>query len=159
MLVEERRSLPDLSVFQKAETQHQQRVIDSSLRQILNQQERSRLRDIAEYVDELIAWEPFYEQGKLRAELLKLAETRRDLLDKAIAADEIYQQALGELDFARRQLFESATAYDKFLDERLIWIRTGELPTWKTITAAPGDIRVNITLAATKRCLTLAQRK
>ena len=135
VLVEESRSLPDLSVFQKAETQHQQRVIDSSLRQILNQQERSRLRDIAEYVDELIAWEPFYEQGKLRAELLKLAETRRDLLDKAIAADEIYQQALGELDFARRQLFESATAYDKFLDERLIWIRTGELPTWKTITS------------------------
>ena len=134
VLVEESRALPDLTVFQNAERRHQQRVIDSSLRQILNQQERSRLRDIAEYVDELIAWEPFYEQGKLRAELLVLAETRRDLLDKAIAADDIYQQALGELDFARRQLFESTTAYDKFLDERLLWIRTGELPNWNTIT-------------------------
>lgn len=135
VLVEESRALPDLNVFQNAESRHQQWVIDSSLRQILNQQERSRLRDIAEYVDELIAWEPFYEQEKLHAELLILAQTRRDLLDKAISADDTYQQALGDLDFAWRQLFESATAYDKFLDERLLWIRTGELPNWNTITS------------------------
>lgn len=134
VLVEESRALPGLNVFQKAERRHQQWVIDSSLRQIRNQQERNQLRDITEYVDELIAWEPFFDQEKLHAELLILAETRRDLLDKAIAADDTYQQALGELDFAQRQLYEAAIAYDKFLDERLLWIRTGELPNWNTIT-------------------------
>jgi len=135
VLLEERQALADLSVFQNAQRLQQQRVIDSGLRQIVNQQERGRLRDIAEYVEELIAWEPFYEQEKLRAELLALAETRRELLDKAIAADEIYQQALGELDFARRQLFESTSAYAVFLDERLLWIRTGELPSWETVSS------------------------
>ena len=134
VLVEERRALPDSSVFLNAESRHRERVIDSSLRQILNQQERNQLRDIAEYVEDLVAWEPFYEREKLRAELLTLAETRRQLLDKAIAADDIYQRALGELDFARRQLFEATNAYDQFLDERLLWIRTGELPNWNTIT-------------------------
>jgi len=145
VLVEESRALPDLSVFQNAESRHQQWVIDSSLRQILNQQERSRLRDIAEYIDELIAWEPVYEQEKLHAELLVLAETRRDLLDKAIAAEDTYQQALGELDFVWRQLFESTTAYDKFLDERLLWIRTGELPDWKTITSILQPLAIFVT--------------
>lgn len=135
VLVEESRGLPDSTMFRNAERQHQERVVDSSLRQIMNQQERGRLRDIADYVEDMVAWEPFYERDKLRAELLGLAETRRQLLDKAIAADDIYQQALGELDFARRQLFETTTAYDKFLDERLLWIRTGELPNWDTITS------------------------
>ncbi|MCP4430702.1 MAG: mechanosensitive ion channel [Gammaproteobacteria bacterium] len=135
VLVEESRTLPDSAVFQRAEHRHQERVIESSLRQIRNQQERSLLRDISEYVEDLIAWEPFYEHNKLRGEMLELAETRRELLDKAIAADDVYQQALGELDFARRQLFESASAYDQFLDERLLWIRTGELPDWNTFTS------------------------
>ncbi len=135
VLVEESRSLPGSTVFRNAEHRLQERVVDSSLRQILNQQERGRLRDIADYVEDLVAWEAFYERDKLRADLLILAETRRQLLDKAIAADDIYQQALGELDFAQRQLFESTTAYDEFLDERLLWIRTGELPNWDTITS------------------------
>jgi len=135
VLLEESRGLPDSTMFRNAERRLQERVIDSSLRQIQNQQERGRLRDIADYVEEMVAWEAFYERDKLRDELMVLAETRRQLLDKAIAADDIYQQALGELDFAQRQLFESTNAYQKFLDERLLWIRTGDLPDRDTITS------------------------
>jgi hypothetical protein len=58
-LLEQRRNLPDSSDFKAAESRRQQLLIESGLRQIGNQQERSRLRDINEYVDELIA--PFSE--------------------------------------------------------------------------------------------------
>jgi potassium efflux system protein len=142
VLLEQSRNLPDAAEFRKAERRHQGRVVDSSLRQILNQQERGRLRDIADYVDNLITWEPFYEQAKLSEELLTLAESRRELLDKAIAADDTYQQALGELDFARRQLFETVTAYRIFLDERLLWVRSGELPNWDMIKSVPEPLSI-----------------
>jgi len=147
VLLEQSRNFPDSADFRKAERSHHDRVVDSSLRQILNQQERGRLRDIADYVEELITWEPFYQQVELRAELLTLAEARRELLDKAIAADDNYQQALGELDFARRQLFETVNAYDKFLDERLLWIRSGELPNWDTIKSIPKTLAIFLPLA------------
>jgi potassium efflux system protein len=146
VLVEQSRDLPDSTVFRKAERRHQRWVIDSSLRQILHQRERGELRDITDYVENLITWEPFYELAKLRAELLTLAEARRELLDKAIAADDNYQQALGELDFARRQLFETVTAYDKFLDERLLWVRSGKLPTWDTIKSIPQPLSIFLQL-------------
>ena len=133
VLLEQSRKLPDPSEFNNAQQRHDSRVADSSLRQVLNHQERNQLRDIADYIEELIAWEPIYEQPNLRVELLVLAEARRELLDKAIAADDTYQQALGELDFSQRQLFETVIAYDQFLNERLLWVRSGELPNWDTV--------------------------
>ena len=146
VLLQQSRDLPDAADFRKAERRHQRRVVDSSLRQILNHQERGSLRDIADYVENLIAWEPFYEQVKLREELLTLAEARRELLDKAIATDDTYQQGLGELDFARRQLLETVTAYRKFLDERLLWVRSGELPTWEMIKSIPQPLSIFLSL-------------
>ncbi len=133
VLLEQRRDLPDAADFRAAEKGRQHLVVESGLRQIRNQQERARLRDINLYVDELLA--PLSEtwQSLIREDLLALAELRRDLMDKAIAADESYLQALGELDLTQRQLSETVTAYNKFLDERLLWIRTGEPPSWQTL--------------------------
>jgi potassium efflux system protein len=147
VLVEQSRDLPDSAVFRKAGRRHQNMVVDSGLRQILNHQERDHLRNIADYVENLVTWEPFYKQAELRAELLPLAEARRELLNKAIAADDTYQQALGELDLAQRRLFETVTAYDKFLDERLLWIRSGELPAWDMIKSVPQPLSIFLSKA------------
>lgn len=142
VLLVQSRGLPDSSDFRRAKLSYQGRVVESSLRQILHQQERGRLRDIAGYVENLLVDELITEQARLRGELLPLAKARRGLLDKAIAADDTYQQALGELDFARRQLSEVVTAYDEFLDERLLWIRSGELPTWDMIKSIPQSLSI-----------------
>ncbi|MDH3762472.1 MAG: mechanosensitive ion channel, partial [Gammaproteobacteria bacterium] len=133
VLLEQRRGLPDSGDFEAAEKRRQQLVIDSSLRQIRNQQERARMRDINVYVDDQLASLSETWRGLLRLEILELSELRRDLLDKAIAADDTYLQALGELDFAQRQLSEAVTAYNKFLDERLLWVRTGKPPSRETL--------------------------
>ena len=140
VLLEQRGALPKSSVFKEAEKRRQRLVVESGLRQIRNQQERARLRDINLYVDDLMA--PLSETWKtlLRDDILTLVELRRDLIDKAIAADDTYLQALGELDFTQRQLWESVTAYNDFLDERLLWIRTGKLPSWQML----GSITVAI---------------
>ena len=144
VLLEQRRGLPDFRDFEVSENRLQRLVIDSSLRQIRNQQERARMRDINLYIDDLM--QPLSESWKqlLLLEVLSLAESRRDLIDKAIAADDTYLQALGELDFAQRQLSESVTAYNKFLDERLLWIRTGKLPSWQMLNSITRNIGVFI---------------
>ncbi len=142
VLLEQRRSLPDSKDFRAAEKRGQRLVIDSSLRQLRNQQERARLRDINLYVDDLMADLSKTWKSLLRADLLALAEQRRDLLDKAIAADDTYLQALGELDFTQRQLAETVTAFNDFLDEHLLWIRTGERPSWQTLESIGQNIAV-----------------
>jgi len=142
VLLGQRRILPDSGEFKASEKRRQDLVIASSLRQLRNQQERARLRDIKVYVDDLT--ESLSETWKslLRDDVLALAELRRDLLDKAIAADDTYQQTLGELDFSQRQLAETVTDYSKFLDERLLWIRTGEPPSWETLKSISQNIAV-----------------
>jgi potassium efflux system protein len=144
VLLEQRRGLPNAADFRSAEKRRQRLVIESGLRQIRNQQERARLRDINLYVDDLMA--PLSDTWKnlLHEDILTLAERRRDLLDKAIAADETYLQGLGELDLAQRQLSDTVTAYDKFLDERLLWIRTGEPPSWQTLSSITQSLAVFI---------------
>ena len=142
VLLEQRRGLPDFRDFEVSEKRLQRLVIESSLRQIRNQQERARMRNINLYIDDLM--QPLSESWKqlLLLEVLSLAESRRDLIDKAIAADDTYLQALGELDFAQRQLSEAVTAYNNFLDERLLWIRTGKLPSWQMLNSITRNIGV-----------------
>jgi len=142
VMLEQNRGLPNATQFRKAKRLMERSVVDSSLRQILHQRERDRLRDLASYVENLLVDDPFASQLRLRAELMALAEARRKLLDKAIAADEIYLQALGEFDFAQRQLLETVTAYQQFLDERLLWVRSGEPPTWDTLKSIPQTLSI-----------------
>ena len=146
VLLEQRQGLPDPDDFKVAEESRQRLVIESSLRQIRNQQERDRLRDINLYVDELMVNLSDTWKALLRDDVLALVEQRRDLIDRAIAADDTYLQTLGELDFAQRQLSETVAAYNNFLDGRLLWIRTGERPSWETLESIGKTIAVFVSL-------------
>ncbi|TNF89890.1 MAG: mechanosensitive ion channel, partial [Gammaproteobacteria bacterium] len=142
VLLEQRGALPEAADFRAAEKRRQQLVVESSLRQIRNQQERARLRDINAYVDTIMA--PLSETWKslLRLEILGLVEARRDLIDKAIAADDTYLRELAELDFAQRQLLENVRAFNRFLDERLLWVRTGDPPSLENLQTIADRVQV-----------------
>jgi potassium efflux system protein len=146
VLLEQRNSLPDSSDFKAADERRQRLVIESSLRQIRNQQERNKLRDINEYVNDRLAPLTISWQSWLREEVLQLSEQRRELIDKAIAAEDTFLQALGEIDFANRQLSDSVRAYNEFLDERLLWVRTGDPPSWETIKSITQTIGIFVSL-------------
>lgn len=142
VLVEQRRSLPDSRDFAAAEKQRQQLLVESSLRQIRNQQERTRLRNIKAYVNDLMIGVQVEEKPVIRKEVLELAETRRELIDKAIAADDTYLQSMEELDLAQRQLYDTVTSYNAFLDERLLWIRSGEPPSWQSLKSISNSVAI-----------------
>ncbi len=128
VLLEQSRDLPDARFFRRETRERERRIAESGLRQIRHDEERRQLHSIGGYVDTLIAELPLTEQARLRGELERLARSRRDLLDRAIATDDAYLQALGELDFAQRRLLDNVEAYERFLDSRLLWIRTAPPP-------------------------------
>ncbi len=147
VLLEQRRNLPDAREFDAARDRRQRQVIESSLRQIRNQQERERLRDLTAYVNEIVGHLQPYEQDRLRVEIEQLAQIRRQLIDKAIAADDSFLHALGELDFAQRQLAEAVADYDAYLDERLLWIRSGDPPSWQMLKSVTATLAIFVSPA------------
>ena len=127
-MLQQRNNLPRARDFSSAEDQVQQMVVDSSLRQIRNQQERNQLGDLDAFVETELAQLSKSWRGWIGREIRELAVQRRTLLDRAIATDDSLLQALNELDFAQRELSEVVTDYNRFLDERLLWVRTGNPP-------------------------------
>jgi len=144
-LLQQRSILPRVKDFRSAENQRQQLVVDSSLRQIRNQQERARLSDIETYIDDSLAHLSGSWQSWIRDEIRELALLRRDLLDKTIAADDSLLQALSELDFAQRELSKVVTDYNRFLDERLLWVRTGAPPSWQMLESIKNTLVIFVT--------------
>ena len=147
LLLKQRRGLPEARDFKRAAKRRKGMVIESSLRQIANQQESAQMRDIELYVDDLLAPQSPTWRQLLRDEVMALADTRRGLIDKAIAADDAYLQTLGELDFAQQLLAETVAGYNAFLDERLLWIRTGEPPSWQMLASIKQNIGVFLSVS------------
>ena len=144
-LLQQRNNLPRARDFRSAEKERQQLVIESSLRQIRNQQERARLSDVEAYIDESLVHLKGSWQSWIRDEIRELALLRRDLLDKAIAADDSLLQALNELDFAQRELSKVVTDYNRFLDERLLWVRTGDPLSWEMLESVKNALVIFVT--------------
>jgi potassium efflux system protein len=140
-MLQQRNSLPRPRDFLSAEKQRERLVIESSLRQIRNQQERAQLSDIEAYVESRTASLSASWQSWLHDELRQLALQRRDLLDKSIAADDSLLQTLNELDYVQRELSKVVSDFARFLDERLLWVRTGDPPTWQSLIAIGGSLQ------------------
>jgi len=140
VLLEQRSSLPDLRKFRKQTKKHQQNIADTSLQQIQLNEERKQLRDVDAYVNDLVTDLPPEEADLVRADLTDLAKKRRELLDKAISLSDAYLRALAELDYAQRRLMDTTEAYDAFLAERLLWIRSAPPPSFKLLTSFPAQV-------------------
>lgn len=141
VLIDRRQKLPDQRAYLKEAKAREQALADANLRQIRYNEERLRLRDLEGYLDNLTSNLEQPAPGDLREKLRDLAQQRRDLLEKAAGADEAYLHALSDLDYASNQLQHIVERYDAYLDERLLWVRSGprvNLATLKDLPAAIG---------------------
>ena len=139
VLLEQRSSLPDLRSFRKQAKQHEKMIADASLRQIQFNEERKRLRDVDAYVDDLADSLPAEEANRIRPDLTDLAAKRRQLLDKSISLSDAYLRALGELNYAQRGLMDTVEAYNTFLGERLLWVRSAPPPSLALLASFPAQ--------------------
>ena len=60
----------------------------------------------------------------IAGELHELAVSRLELVDKALAIQRAYLQAMAELDFAQQRQADAIERFDAFLDKRLLWVRS-----------------------------------
>jgi potassium efflux system protein len=123
-LAAERRQLPDARALQRKVMVREDAIGEAELRQVRYRDEQRRLSDIDGAVDQMVAALPPDEQDAMRGELTELAKSRSELLDKALVANSAYVRALTELDFAQQRLGEAVEAYDDWLAEHLMWIRS-----------------------------------
>jgi potassium efflux system protein len=137
VLLEQRRTLPNVQLLQGKANVLERQIADASLRQILHEEELHSLRDTDDYVDKLVAKLDKEEADSLRPELKRLVASRLQLLEKAVDMHRTLLDALGELAFEQRRLVENTRVYDRFLDERLLWIRSSPAPSLPMLLEMP----------------------
>lgn len=140
ILVEQRRLLPDLREIRKAARVRENQIAATALAQIQYNEQLRKMQNLDEYVNALAAGLGADEVAAMRADLLELARTRRNLLEKISATGESYLRALGELDYAQTRLLESVSAYDNFLAERLLWVRSAPAPSLDLLLHTPAQV-------------------
>jgi len=140
VLRKQQTSLPDLRKLKKQAVARGRKNARAALQEIQHSEEYKRLRDIDEYVDALVADLPAEEASRVRTDLVDIAVLRRTLLDKVISLEKSYIRALNELDDAYLRLYENAQAYDAFLAEKLLWIRSAPWPGLQDLRLIPEQL-------------------
>jgi potassium efflux system protein len=140
-IIEQRRKLPSAREYTEGRRRLSRLITAVSLRLIEAEEERGELRDASAYTDKLIAEAGREPLGDLaRSELEDLVRTHRSLLDRAIANDNALQRRLYDLDDALQLLTDKTTAYDEFLAERLLWVRSTKSVDADTLADLPAEV-------------------
>ena len=140
VLMEQRRSLPDLAPIRQKAREREQLIVDAGLRQIQYGEELRKLRDVDSHIDQLTKDLPPYQAYEIESELRELITTRIDLLKKAISTESNYLRALGELELAQRQLIDIIENYGEYLRKRLLWIRSIEPVSLSLLDIVPDEV-------------------
>ena len=141
LLLEQRRGLPSTDRFQKKAKARERRIAETTLAKFVLEEERKELLDPDAYVVQLSAATPPEDAEGIADELSELARSRLPLVDKALAIQRAYLQAMAELDFAQQRLLDVVERFDEFLGKRLLWVRSTEVVGLQTAMQIPGQIR------------------
>lgn len=124
----QRDQIPDVGVHRREIARRADEISETYLQLIGEEEARSALATIDAQVDALMASISELDSAGERASIETAArsawETRRQLYDSLLADRNSYFEKLVELDILERQLIANATAYAKFCDERILWIRS-----------------------------------
>jgi potassium efflux system protein len=153
VLIDQHSRLPDLRRLHRKATERADAIAESTLDSIRWREELDQLQDLDVWVEQRLDELPSGTQddaarGELAAALRAQGESRRTLLRTALDIEDGYRRALGELDFAAEQLRDLVERYERFLSERLLWVRSmgplvqqsfAPLPEALWWTVAPGN--------------------
>jgi potassium efflux system protein len=140
VLIERREEIPDLRRVRGKIKDREDEIADATLRQILYREEQRQLRDLDAYLDELTADDPSARDPEVRQQLKAALEQRLRLITQALAVENDYIRQLGELNYAADQLIQTATRYDDYLAERLLWVRSNLPVGLETLATLPSAL-------------------
>ena len=140
VLRKQQQSLPEQRNLGKRIKRYEQDNAHVALSQIRHNEEFKGLRNIDNYLADYTTGLDASESGPLGDDLRKLAKNRRLLLDKALDISKSYRRSLNELTTSYRRLLKTTAAYDGFLAEKLLWIRSAPAPNMAVLAAIPGQV-------------------
>jgi potassium efflux system protein len=129
VLIDQSSRLPDVRRLRRQAAERADKMADSTLRTIRWREALRGLDDLDTWVAQQLASVPDDAldgdaRARLGDELRAQGDSRRTLLRNALDIEDSYRRALGEVDFAAQQLRDLVQRYDRYLDERLLWIRS-----------------------------------
>ncbi|MEP4485833.1 MAG: mechanosensitive ion channel domain-containing protein [Halioglobus sp.] len=122
VLVAHRSSLPDARQYRDRSRARKREIDAVVVRNLRHREELRRLGDVDQVLERYNARLTNPGSQELEEQLRELLEHRSELLDKALADDELYLNRLRELDGAERELMAEIASYKEFLDENLLWL-------------------------------------
>jgi potassium efflux system protein len=140
VLLEQRRSLPETARFRRLASLREQKIAETTLSQILLEEEREVLQDIPAYVAGLSSALPSEVRAQVADELERLTRSRLELVEQALTVYRRYLQTMGELDIAQHRLEAVVGEFQSFLAERLLWVRSSQVAGPETMRLIPGQL-------------------
>ena len=126
LLVAQRQSLPDIHTYINRDRARDREIAATNVRRLQHRDEARRISDLEEATANLEVQLTGKTTPELRDKLSTLVETRQTLLHRTLEADEFYLAKLHDLKAAELNVLEVVTAYDDFLSEHLLWLRSAE---------------------------------
>jgi potassium efflux system protein len=142
VLMRQRHSLPDLGELRRKLKQIESEHARVTLQLIQQEAEVLRLRKPEESIAKLASGLNSGEIEQLHDDLMVLLKSRRELLEKSIKLNKSYLRSLTELAASQRHLLDSGVAFDAFLAQNLLWIRSAAPPGMKEIITLPAQFSI-----------------
>ncbi|MGI9330644.1 MAG: hypothetical protein ACR2QB_07970, partial [Gammaproteobacteria bacterium] len=140
-VLEQRRQLPSARSYKVQRRGISRSLSAVSLRLLEAEEELLQLRDPDSYLLDRAAEVGQEELAGAQLKASKgLLETRKALLGRAIANDSALQRRLYDLDDSLQRLDQRTVAYDEFLAERMLWVRTTKGADKATWAELPGEL-------------------
>jgi len=142
VLVAHRSSLPDARQYIDRSKARNREIDAVVVRNLRHREESRRLSETDQSLEQYRARLASPESGELEASLRELLEHRSELLEKALADDELYLNRLRELDSAEQKLVVAIGSYKEFLDENLLWLGSVHPTRFADFRELPNELRL-----------------
>lgn len=142
VLIEQQRQLPEPGLFEKRAISRANSISEIGLQQLKYNEQIKQLQNLPDYLNQLIAAETVTEQDikEIKDSLEKLVVSRQKSFKRLITLNTSYLQALSDSEFSDRALLSTVKGYQEFLAQRLLWLRSGPLPSLATLNEIPSQL-------------------
>lgn len=116
--------LPDLDALERQAEAQAERISDVQFELILREEEVARAGDIAQLSERLLAQVPAAQRAEVEPVARQLLTERRELLDSLVEEESRLLDRLVGLRQATRELIGATQAYETYIEERILWVRS-----------------------------------
>ena len=139
LLARHRKSLPDSEVYDHRARARQQHIAEVRVQRLNYREEARHIADLDETLAEFEVEISAEKTPQLREILRDLVTQRQLLLQKALETDEFYLKKLQALDTAEHKLLNAVGAFDSFLSEHMLWLRSSDPTSLEDLAQVPEE--------------------